>query len=193
MKRNQSNLMLAFASMLVTVGAYAQKDSSGIYKTAADFQQGKLSYAINYKTQSHTINDNLLFNESEVKVKHEGISYTLKKSETYGYRDTKGVDFRFVGNKAYQVLTKGKGMILYSFRTAKDTKGAPQYTSVYYFSKEIATAPQLLTKENVKAAYPDNHKFHDAIDATFKDDADLISYDNFHKMYKINHLLEMNK
>lgn len=40
--------------------AIAQTDSSGIYATANDFQQGKLSYAINYKTEKHKIKDNML-------------------------------------------------------------------------------------------------------------------------------------
>ena len=41
--------LLSFASLK----AMAQSDSSGIYKTASDFQQKKLSYAINYKTENH--------------------------------------------------------------------------------------------------------------------------------------------
>jgi hypothetical protein len=180
------------ASVLFTLGAFAQKDSSGIYKTVADFQQGKLSYAINYKTQTHKINDELLFNESEVKVKHEGVSYTLKKSETYGYRDMKGIDYRFVDNQSYKILNKGEALPLYVFKKAKAEKGATQYVSVYYFSKDIGSAPQLLTKDNLKAAFPDNHKFHDAIDAQFRNDAELPAYDSFHKMYKVNHLLIMN-
>ena len=189
----QKILISAVASSMLLANASAQKDSSGIYKTAGDFQLGKLSYAINYKTQSHKINDNLLFNESEIKIKHEGTSYTLKKSDTYGYRDVNGIDYRFVDNKSLKILSRGDGMLLYTYRAPKDGKGATQYTSMYYFSKDVASTPELLTKENVKAAYPDNHKFHDAVDATFKDDGALAEYDSFHHMYKINHILLANK
>ena len=42
------------------IGVIAQKDSSGIYKTTEDFQQRKLSYAINCKTEKHKINPNVL-------------------------------------------------------------------------------------------------------------------------------------
>jgi hypothetical protein len=184
---------MLFITLFATHTLFAQKDSSGIYKTAADFQQGKLYYAINYKTQSHKINDDLLFNESEVKVKHGGVTYTLKKSQTYGYRDTKGIDFRFINDKAFQILTKENGMLLYVYNTPKGGKGSIPVPPVFYFSKDIGSTPQLLTKENVKTAYPDNHKFHDALDATFKDDADLAAYDSFHKMYKINHVLMANQ
>jgi len=190
----QKLILIASVFSILSFNASAQKDSSGVYKTASDFQQGKLSYAINYKTEKHKIKDNLLFNESEIKVKHEGISYTLKKAETYGYRDTKGIDYRFVENKVYRILSKGDGLILYVYQSPTgSTKGSIKYISQYYFTKDLASAPQALTKENVKAAFPGNHKFHDALDATFKEDRDLAAYDDFHKMYKINHILSANK
>jgi hypothetical protein len=190
----QSLLAATLVFSILSFTATAQKDSSGVYKTAADFQQGKLAYAINYKTEKHKIDDNLLFKESEIKVKHEGMSYTLRKSETYGYRDTKGVDYRFVDNKAYRVLSKGDGVILYVYQSpASSTKGNVKYVPTYFFSKDIPSTPQALTKENLKAAFPGNHKFHDALDATFQDDKDLAAYDSFHKMYKVNHLLSASK
>jgi hypothetical protein len=193
MKHISFKWVFYFGSALLPIGSLAQKDSSGIYKSADDFQQGKLSYAINCKTQTHTINDNLIFNESDVKVKHEGVAYTLKKSETYGYRDMKGADYRFVDNHSYKILNKGESLSLYMFRKAKSEKGATQYASVYYFSKDFASSPILLTKDNLKAAFPDNHKFHDALDAQFKNDKELAEYDSFHKMYKVSHVLMMNQ
>ena len=171
----------------------AQKDSSGIYRTVADYQQGKLSYAINYVTERHKINDNLLFNEGEIKVKHQGMTYTLRKADTYGYRDTKGVDYRFFTNRALRMLNRRGQLLLYAYESTTGTgKGGFKRVSEYYFSKDIGGNPQLLTKENLKTAYPDAHKFHDAIDGTFKDDRDLAEYDSFHKMYKIEHLFEAN-
>ena len=117
----------------------------------------------------------------------------MKKSDNYGYRDTKGIDYRFVDNNAYKLLSKKGGVLLYVYQNIKkETKGSIEYESEYYFSKDIASAPQGLTKENLKASFPDNHKFHDALEATFKDDKELAAYDSFHKMYKVNHVLEMN-
>ena len=55
----------------------------------------------------------------------------------------------------------------------------------YYFSTSPEAIPQLLTKENLKLAFPNNHKFHDELDAQFKSDDELFNYDDFHKMYKI--------
>jgi hypothetical protein len=92
MKSKHTTLAL-ISSLFITVSAFAQKDSSGIYKTAEDFQRKHLSYAINYKTETHQIKDNLLFNNDEIKVKYKGTTYTLNKSNTYGYRSTKGMDY----------------------------------------------------------------------------------------------------
>lgn len=193
MKKRFAFLFLIVASAF-SLNAFAQKDSSGIYKTDADFKQGKLSFAINYKTETHKINDQVIFNATDVKVTHEGKTYTFKKSDLYGFRDTKGVDFRFIDNKSYKILNKGSDLILYTYNTPEEgvKKGATQYTMVYYFAKDINSAPLLLTKDNLKANYPTNHKFHDALDAIFKTDKELSEYDSFHKMYKVDHVLEMN-
>ncbi len=167
----------------------AQKDSSGIYKTAEDFQNRKLAYAINYKTEKHKINDNVLFNNKEIKVKHAGEKFTLKKSDTYGYRNTNGDEFRFVDNKEYKILNPVQALLIYVYKhPAHSPKEIQKYAPAYFFSSDASSAPQSLTKTNLKAAFPGNHKFHDALDAQFKDDGELYAYDNFHKMYKLNRI-----
>ena len=109
MKKLNYAIMLAI-SVLALSTATAQEDSSGIYKTADDFRQRKLSYAINYKKEKHKIKNNLLFDNAELKVKHADETYTLLKSETYGYRSTKGEEFRFVDNKEYMIIIKVMAM-----------------------------------------------------------------------------------
>ncbi len=193
MKKIVISISLAVISFAVANKAAAQKDSSGIYKTVSDYQQSKLSYAINYKTENHQIKDNFLFNEDKIVVNHEGHTYKLDKNSTYGYKNSKGETFRFVNKKEYRLLNPGESSMLYAYRHSTSTKGAANYVTQYYFSTDAPSAVIALTKENLKAAYPNNHKFHDALDATFKTDEDLASYDSFHKMYKINHLLEMSK
>ena len=54
MKHKQAIVVLS-AVLILSNTATAQKDSSGIYKTADDFKNRKLSYAINYKTENHKI------------------------------------------------------------------------------------------------------------------------------------------
>lgn len=180
--------ILAFAIFL-SVNAFAQKDSSGIYKTAEDFQNRKLSYAINYKTEKHKINDYVLFNDAVIKIKHHDTTYTLQKSETYGYRNMKGEEFRFIDNKEYKILNPGEPLLIYVYQhPSHSPKEAGKYGPMYYFSTDAASAPQALTKASLKAAFPNNHAFHDALDAQFKEDDELYAYDSFHKMYKLNRI-----
>ena len=171
--------------------ASAQKDSSGIYKTAEDFQQRKLSYAINCKTEKHKINPNILFKGSEVKIKHQGNTYNLKKSEVFGYRACDGKEYKFVDNKEYSILNPGEPLIIYVYQhPAHSPKNAGQYPPMYFFSKDTTASLQELTKANLKAAFPNNHRFYDELDAQIKDDKELYAYDSFHKMYKLNWILK---
>lgn len=194
MKNIYAVAILTCALLLFNRNSFAQKDSSGIYKTVEDFQNRKLSYAINYKTEKHKINDFVLFNDAVIKVKHHDTAYTLQKSETYGYRDMKGEEYRFVDNKEYKILNPGEPLLIYVYQhPSHSPKEASKYEPMYYFSIDASATPQGLTKANLKAAFPDNHKFHDALDAQFKDDDELYAYDSFHKMYKLCRVWEVNQ
>jgi hypothetical protein len=189
--KSKQLITMIIVSFLISISAFAQKDSSGIYKTASDFEHGKLSYAINYKTEKHKINGDMFFNDKEINVKHAGKKYTLQKSETYGYRSTKGEDFRFINNKTYKILNAGEPLLIYVYKhPSHSPKEAEKYHPMYYFSPDASAALQDLTKANLKAAFPNNHKFHDALDAQFREDNELNSYDSYHKMYKVNRLLQ---
>lgn len=185
---------LMFGLILLSPKLFGQKDSSGIYKTAEDYKNRKLSYAINYKTEKHKINTYVLFKGNTIRVKHQGSTYDLKKSETYGYRDTKGQEYRFIGEFEYTILNPGEQLLMYVYQhPAHSGKEADKYAPAYYFTTDAGAAPQALTKENIKAAFPELHKFHDAIDENFKANSELYTYDRFHKMYKLNWLLKNYK
>jgi hypothetical protein len=190
MKKFNYAIMLAI-NILALSTAMAQKDSSGIYKTADDFKERKLSYAINYKTEKHKIKNNILFNADKIVVKHKGETYNLLKSQTYGFRSTKGEEFRFVDKKEYRVLNPGDTLLIYVYKhPSHSPKETEKYPPMYYFSTHASSAPQSLTKANLKAAFPDSHKFHDALDAQFKSDKELHDYDRFHKMYRLNWIIK---
>ena len=191
MKSKYLLLILTFSVLVNFQSSFAQKDSSGVYKTAADFKTRKLSYAINYKTEKHKINSYVLFNDDVIKVKHMGTTYNLKKSETYGYRNTNGVEFRFVDNKEYKILNPGESLLIYVYQhPSHPPKEADKYDPMNYFTTNVIDPPKTLTKANLKAAFPQNHKFHDALDANFRSDKELVDYDDFHKMYKLNWLIK---
>lgn len=95
--------------------------------------------------------------------------------------------------KGYTIVNKGEPITIYKYvHRAHAPKEAEKYAPKYFFTTERSEELQLLTKENLKRAFPDQHHFHDALDATFKDDKDLTGYDDFHKMYKVNWVLKQH-
>ena len=91
----------------------------------------------------------------------------------------------------YTVLNPGETITIYKYyHSAHPPKAAEQFPVKYYFSEQSSDVLQELTKTNLKKTYPSNHAFHDALDANFIADKDLIAYDDFHKIYKINRLYQ---
>jgi hypothetical protein len=95
--------------------------------------------------------------------------------------------------KGYTVLNSGQPITIYKYQhLSHSPKEAEKYAPKYYVTTRNSNMLQELTKMNLKKAFPDNHPFHDALDAQFKDDTNLYAYDDFHKMYKVDWLLKEN-
>ena len=91
----------------------------------------------------------------------------------------------------YTRLNNDGVITLYKYIHASHSpKEAEKYKPKYFFTTPSSDVLQPLTKDNIKNAFPDNHPFHDALDATISSDQDLTMYDTFHKMYKLNWLLK---
>ncbi len=94
-------------------------------------------------------------------------------------------------SKGYKVLNAGEPLTIYKYiHPSHSPKETEKYAPKYFFTTSGSEVLQQLTKENLKKAFPDNHSFHDALDENFKEDKELINYDSFHKMYKINHIYQ---
>ena len=94
-------------------------------------------------------------------------------------------NYRLVGNERYQIL-ESKDLYIYSTDVVV-RKGASE--KAFFFSVGSTGEILPLTIVNLKKAFPDNHRFHDGLDMTFKDNSQLTKYDDFHKMFKVNRLL----
>lgn len=160
---------------------YAQQDSSGVYLTASDFKNRHLVYAINCKTQKHKIKLKSFFSKPYIVVVHNDSSYTLQKSEVYGYKDCDENVYRFVDQKVYTILNPQDPIVLYRYFVyiPKDP------INDYFFSVGSDGDVIELTKTNLKETFPDNQKFHELLDLSFKDELSLSSYDKRKKVYKL--------
>lgn len=184
-------MKLIFLMMILTMplGIFAQ--NSGVYLNAADFRNGKLTYEIDCSTEKHKIKLNEFLDKSFITVVHKGQSYKLAKHEIFGYKDCNDKVYKFVNNDHYMVLNPNEEILIYKHEipASKNQKAATHY----YFSASVVEDVKELTLSNLKNAYPENHKFHDLLDAEFKSGDLLAAYDSFHKTYKINRLFANSK
>jgi len=183
MKKIFLNIMMCVLFVTITVATKGQKDSSGVYMTAVDFTNKKLTYGINCKTENHKIKLNNFFNRDYITVIHEGNKYNISKDSVFGFKTCNGSSYRIADKIDYTILNADDNLLLYEFIPMSAPKN-PQ-PPVHKFSKG-ADGPMLdLTIENVKNIYPDNHLFHDEIENIFRSNSSLLSYDRYHKQYKL--------
>lgn len=181
---------LAVITLVSSVSLYGQK--SGVFKTYSDFSTGKMEYGIDCATEKHKIILNDFLGKDYITVIHEGKRYKLKKNEIWGYQMCDDSVTRFQGKEHFLLQDKGVVWIYIqqNVQSGSPKTGGSKTITTYYFSKDGISGIKELTLLNIKAAFPDNHMLHDAIDGQFKSDTSLNEYDEFHKNYKINHFLE---
>lgn len=183
MKKIFLNIMMCAFFVSISVATKGQKDSSGVYITAVDFKNKKLTYGINCKTEKYKIKLNNFFNTDYITVIHEGIKYNISKDSVFGFKTCNGSSYRIADKIDYTILNADDNILLYEFIPVSVPKNLRP--PVHKFSNG-ADGPMLdLTIENVKNIYPDYHLFHDEIENIFRSNSSLLSYDRYHKQYKL--------
>ncbi|HEY1114765.1 MAG TPA: hypothetical protein VGE66_14445 [Chitinophagaceae bacterium] len=184
--------LLLSATLLLCSYAFGQQDSSGIYNTVDDYLNHKLTYPVNYKLEKQRIKEHLFLQASQIKVKHNGQTHVLDKNNLYGFRNSRGHDFRFVGDRVYRIMNAGEPIILYKYGEPGRDPAAKASTEMnrYYFSINETNSPVSLTRENLKKSFPGNTKFHEALDKKFTGDYDLARFDKANNTYMIITLLK---
>ncbi len=164
------------------------KNQSGVYKSFSDFQAMKLDLSVDVTKEKHKIRVHDFINKSEIDVIHNDKKYTFNKKDIYGIRDVKGDDYRFFNDLEYQIVQVDT---IYIYTKSKDINSSngknrqTKHVTEYFFSKTGDSEIYALTAENIKNAFPDDHKMHDGLDMMFKSETDLTQYDQFHKTFKI--------
>ena len=103
-------------------------------------------------------------------------------------RGTKG-NYRIFHNSSYKIVDSAGFYLYYRYVQYEHTKGKGLIKmDEYFFSRDSNSDIQLLTIDNLKRAYPENHRFHYDIDAHFRSDRELMEYDPYIQMYKIKYL-----
>ena len=180
-------LSLACGIMLV-VFANAQKHPRGIYMTALDFENKKLSYSTSDPKDKNKIRFNELFGKPYVTIRHNGEKIVLFKDEIFAYRKNRNI-IRTHGFVSYNFIEQGVIWIYFRDLTISIGKGIKRERK-YYYSVSAKDEIIPLTIHNLKRSFPQKHLLHNFLDAQFKGDSELASYNNFVNKFQVNHLLE---
>ncbi|MBS0032002.1 hypothetical protein ACTJJ0_33290 [Chitinophaga sp. 22321] len=176
--------------LCISIGASAQKKITGIYRTLNDYLNKQLSY-ISDGNSTPVIKLYSLVPKSYVTIQHKGEQLHLNKNEIFAYQLTNGEVYRIIGNHSYLVLNNHPQLLLYKRKIPTSPKEGPEQKFKYYFSANNGNV-QTLTAWNVKQAFADHPTLPDQIDVHFKKDTELLTYDTFHKMYKLEKLLAIS-
>jgi len=169
--------------------AYSQADSAGVYKTSKDFSSQKLSYVCICGKQKNPIKLGALFNTQEIVITINGKKNKIKKSELFGYQDCNKKTYRFYHDTEYRLVATPR-INLYFKEEEYGTGKNSSIEDAFFFSVTLDSEIIPLTIENLKAAYPDNERFHNLLDTSFRTDADLSTFNKNLKKYKIVQIFE---
>ena len=184
-------IIAALTAVFLPVAAQSpasERLRSGVYLTGADFEQGKLTLESNPKLEDHKIKLNEFFNKSYITVRHHGEEHRYQKKEIFGVRDGSGTDYRLAGGMEYKVLSKGP-ILLYQTPQNTQAKGQP-LPSPYFFSTGSDAPVRRLSLTGLQKAYAGNHAFLSALDVSFPNGTDLVTYDAHNAQYRLNYLYQ---
>ena len=190
--------MKTFSSFTLAVGLFlssgaaraqmAPPKTSGVYLTADDYKNARLSFEGDCGSKAHKLELHDVLHKSYIHVTHETEKRRFAKRDLFGFRACDGQDYRFASNLEHRIL-EARELYIYT-REVYVSHGRGRHTVRGYFFSAGAEGPVLaLTLENLKKAFPNNQRFRDALDAAFTAKQKLSEYDESQKMFKVNQLL----
>jgi len=171
---------------------FAQNQISGIYRSSEDYKDGKFSNTINCNSTSEKIKMNHFLSRKNIVVVKGKNEICLNKDSIFGYRDCMQNDYRFYKNYNHEYrIVENKNIVIYIADIPIPTSDGrrTQLVPTYFFSTNIQQEILPLTIINLKRMFPENIKFHSLLDIEFNDKKNIPTYDEIHKMYKVNFLL----
>ena len=183
--------MAAVAVLVFSSAGTAQvapQKMSGVYLTADDYKNGRLSFEGDCGSKAHKLELHDVFHKSYIHVTHETEKRRFAKNDLFGFRACDGHDYRFASNLEHRIL-ETRELYIYA-RDVYVSHGRGRHTVQGYFFSAGAEGPVLaLTRENLTKAFPDSQNFHKALDVAFGAKQKLSEYDETQKMFKVNQLL----
>lgn len=168
--------------------AHAQNNGRGIYLTSENFLSHKVSLA-----SKHTrIKLHEIVNKELVVIKTKDSTSTFFKDSIFGYQDKEGNSFRFYNGEIYPIINPTETILIYKVSNGPVQKGQTK-TYSYFFSKDVHSKIYPLKMNYILDEFNSNKPFTNILETHFNNTSNLLEYDDVHKVFKINRLLQITK
>jgi len=171
--------------MIVFIQNSFAKQKIGLYLTAEDYANHKLSYESD-GTDGNKILLHATFGSYKVVVVQNGKKHLFSKNEIFGYRKN-DQDYRYFNNEAYRIIDT-QGFYIYGYCKLIPAGKGLKDAEFFFFSPSSESEIKPLTMENLQAAFAKNTRFLYTIQGFFRTDNELTAYDPSLKEYKLKYL-----
>ena len=187
-----SILIGVWTAWALTIGISATTQitakTSGVYQTAADFENHRLSFEGDCGSKTHKLELHDVLNKTYIDVTHGSEKHRFAKSAVFGFRACDGNDYRFAANLEYLIL-EAKDIYVYAREIPTSQGKGFQITRLWFFSVGSAGSVLPLTLEQLMRAFPNNLRFHDSLRSAFGGGENIAQYDATHMCFRVNQLL----
>lgn len=185
--------LLGILPLATTSWGQSAPQSSGLYRTAADFRHQRLALAADANSANYRLRLHQFPARPYVTVVHGGSTYRMAKDSLFGFRNHHGQAYRFAGHQHYLILNPSEELLLYKQPQPPVGKNQQPAPPQLFFSASAEAPLQPLTRQHLKRAFPNNQAFHDLLDAHFNPGDDLTAMDTFQGTTKVNWLLQRSR
>jgi len=188
-------LVLVFPLLLFSIGTEltAQKISEGVYLTAKDFTNSKISFVNDQLNNKYKVRLHEIFNSPRIKIIKGDSVIKLNKESVFGYCDKKNNSYRYYNKAEYKIINPSEKILLYSKTSTEGGLKNSHSVMHYYFSENAASPIYELSKSNLKEVFLKDVSFIELLNVYFDSDKDLAAYDNINKGYMLNHVYELSQ
>jgi len=171
------SLLLLLLCPLFSVISFAQSRWIGLYLSADDYKNERLSYAVQ-GPEKNQIHIDPIAALGKIRVKNIHGAHTMRKDEVYACKNQDQQVFRFYKGDPYLVLN-GHGPTLVIYRqSVRSGRNGSDLGYEYFFSRELTSDIKPLTMLNLMVAYPDIPGLEQKLSLTFHNDHALHGLDD---------------
>lgn len=175
--------ILAVAYLMILSDNCFATMQKGVYMTASDYRNRKMSYENSDKILIH----HSAWDLNYITIVNHGKKVKFRKDQIFGYADNTDKVYRFYNSQEYLIAEAGPVYVYSQNEYIQQYKARTKVKTVYFFSESYDSEIRLLTVKNLKIAFAENEKFEDLIDQ-FLGCGDVASYDTIHNTYKVNYV-----